>query len=106
MLNLGVYITAPLTYIESITYRKDEIFMAKSFSWDSEQLLGTYEETEKRHHDVSLCTLKGKEYVSIAEKQLTDEGWKFKKNRTMSMKVFDQAIEMVKGRVFKDEGGA
>ncbi|AIW03196.1 hypothetical protein CPT_Mater39 [Bacillus phage Mater] len=72
--------------------------MAKSFSWDSEELIDTIEETEKKHHDVSICTLRGKEYVSIAEKQLTNEGWKFKKNRTMPLSVFQEAQAILGGR--------
>jgi len=71
--------------------------MAKAFSWDSEQLLDTIEETEKKHHDVSICTLRDKEYVSIAEKQMTNEGWKFKKNRTMPLDVFKAAQGIVEG---------
>lgn len=66
----------------------------KEFSWDSEEVIGTIEESEKKHHEVKLCTLKDKEYISIAEKQLTNEGWKFKKNRTMPLDVFNQAYYM------------
>jgi len=70
--------------------------MAKSFAWDSEDLIGSYKETEKKTHDISICTLKGKEYVSIAEKQMTNEGWKYKKNRTMPLEVFKAAQDIVK----------
>lgn len=63
--------------------------MAKSFSWDSEELIGTIEETDKKHHEIKVCTLKNKEYVSIAEKQLTVENeWKYKKNRVLPIDLF------------------
>ncbi|QIA28624.1 hypothetical protein [Phage f2b1] len=71
--------------------------MAKAFAWDSEKLIDTIEETEKKHHDVSICELRGKQYVSIAEKQLTNEGWKFKKNRTMPLDVFKAAQSILEG---------
>jgi hypothetical protein len=67
----------------------------KEFSWDTEELLGTYEESEKKHFEVRHCTLNGKDYISVAEKQLTNEGWKFKKNRTMPLEVFKQAQAIV-----------
>ncbi|QIW88820.1 hypothetical protein P59_223 [Bacillus phage P59] len=62
--------------------------MAKQFSWDSEELIGTHEVSDKVHHEVRICTLKDKEYVSVSEKAMTNEGWKYKKNRTLPMDVF------------------
>jgi hypothetical protein len=73
---------------------KGEEIMANDF-WDSEVLIGTHEESEKKHYDVSHCILKGKDYISIAEKQLTKEGWKFRKNRTMPLAVFKEAQNIV-----------
>jgi hypothetical protein len=62
--------------------------MAKNFSWDSEELIGIHEVNDKVQHEVRICTLKEKEYVSVSEMKMTDEGWKYKKNRTLPMDVF------------------
>jgi hypothetical protein len=68
----------------------------KQFQWDTEELLTTYQESEKKEHDIKLCTLGEKEYVAATEKQMTPEGWKIKKNRVLSRELFEQIRQVVK----------
>jgi len=66
--------------------------VAKSFSWDSEEIIGVHTESDKKQHEVKLCTLRSKEYVSIAEQQLVEGEWKYKKNRVIPMDVFKATV--------------
>ena len=68
----------------------------KPFAWDTEELIKVHTETEKKEHEIRLCTLKEKEYVSVTERQLTNEGWKIKKNRTMPLEVFNAVQDALK----------
>jgi uncharacterized membrane-anchored protein len=66
--------------------------MAKKFSWDSEELLGVHTESDKKQYEVKVCTLRNKEYVSVAEQQLVEDEWKYKNNKVIPMDVFKATV--------------
>jgi len=70
----------------------------KNFSWDSEELLGVYPVSDKKQFEYKLCMLKDKEYVSVAEQRMTDEGWKYYGNKTLEMSVYRQLVAFMDNR--------
>lgn len=69
--------------------------MGKDNFWDDEEFIGEIPEGDKVINEVKKCTLKGKEYISVAKKVQTKEGWKYKSNATFKRETFDQIVGLV-----------
>ena len=69
--------------------------MAKQFAWDTENVIGEVNVSDKVKHEVMHCTLKGQAYIAIVEWKLGNEGWKRSKNRTVKLDVFKAAASIL-----------
>ncbi|MCB5367020.1 hypothetical protein [Collinsella aerofaciens] len=67
----------------------------RDFSWDSEKLIGTIQESSKVEHEVKICTLNDTEYVVASKRVLKKDGWSIVKNQTFKLDVFSQLTELV-----------
>ena len=68
----------------------------KEFSWDSEVLVKTIERSDKERHEVKICELNGKTYVSVTKVILFQkDGWKPVKNQVFEMGLFDEVVAAV-----------
>jgi hypothetical protein len=68
----------------------------KEFSWDTEEQIGTIQESEKVEHDIKICTLNGNEFIVATKKVLKKDGWAIAKNQTFKRSVFEELVKLVK----------
>jgi len=69
--------------------------MAKQFAWDTENVIGEVNVSDKVKHEVIHCTLKEQPYIAIVEWKLGNEGWKRSKNRTVKLDVLKETMSIV-----------
>lgn len=69
--------------------------MAKQFAWDSENMIGEVNVSDKVKHEVIHCTLKEQDYIAIVEWKLGNEGWKRSKNRTLKLDVLKETMNII-----------
>lgn len=69
--------------------------MAKEFKWDSENMIGEVNVSDKVKHEVIHCTLKEQSYIAIVEWKLGNEGWKRSKNRTLKLDVLKETMSII-----------
>lgn len=69
----------------------------KEFAWDSEVEIGIVDVSEKEKRKASLCTLNGKQFVSIQKVVFVKNEWKIVANATVPRDAFQQIAEMMSG---------
>lgn len=58
------------------------------FKWDTEEHIGTVEESEKVKHEIKRTTLNGKEFISTEKVVMTKNGWEGKGFKNFESGVF------------------
>lgn len=67
----------------------------KEFAWDTEEHVGTIQESEKAEHDIKVCTLNGTQYFVATKRVLKKDGWSFAKNQTFKQDVFKKLVSLL-----------